>query len=557
MVSLPLEFEEKMNRLLGEEFTSFREGYELPRRFGLRVNRDKLSPEEFQRIAPFTLTPIPWVDNGFYYGEEDRPSRHPFYYGGLYYLQEPSAMTPANILPVRPGDRVLDLCAAPGGKTTELGAKLHGRGFLAANDISGPRARALLKNVEVFGIPNSLILNEVPAKLSEVFPEFFDKVLVDAPCSGEGMFRKDPDTARAWKPEKPVECAKIQREIILRAADMLVPGGIMMYSTCTFSPEENEQMIAFLLKERPDFHVLPINPRYEGFAPGRPDLLAKEWLPSELWTADEFDSLTEEQRASLADCVRIWPHRMGGEGHFLALLGRDGVGRTGESLEAFSTDTLSETSGKNNHVCTSLESLHRESCPDMAPEKSNKGKRRSTLWEAQSQDGNGKNSRVEGSFQSRRNSSRAAQVSSKARQSRNELAPFLEFAENLDTDWELSRVEVRKGQVYYVPAESSAVRGLIFLRNGLYLGEIKKDRFEPSQALAAALKKSEYRDTIDLTPDDPRVLRYLKGETIEISPGESRTQKGWQLLCVSGYPLGWGKLVNGLLKNKFLASWRM
>ena len=195
-------------------------------------------------------------------------------------------MTPANILPVNPGDKVLDLCAAPGGKATELGAKLHGKGLLAANDISGPRARALLKNVEVFGIPNSLILNEVPAKLAENFPEFFDKILVDAPCSGEGMFRKDPDTAKAWKPEKPLECARMQKEIILRAADMLRPGGMLLYSTCTFSPEENEQMISFLMKERPEFEILPIPDRYEGFASGRPELIEKEWLPSELWEKD-------------------------------------------------------------------------------------------------------------------------------------------------------------------------------------------------------------------------------------------------------------------------------
>ena len=147
MFALPPAFEEKMKKILKEEYPAFREGYELPRKFGLRINRDKITSEEFEKLAPFELTPIPWVDNGFYYGENDRPSRHPFYYSGLYYLQEPSAMTPANILPVNPGDKVLDLCAAPGGKATELGAKLHGKGLLAANDISGPRARALFKNV--------------------------------------------------------------------------------------------------------------------------------------------------------------------------------------------------------------------------------------------------------------------------------------------------------------------------------------------------------------------------------------------------------------------------
>lgn len=501
MVSLPHEFEEKMRGILKEEFDDFRAGYELPRKFALRLNRDKISKERFQEIAPFALTPIPWIDNGFYYGSEDRPSRHPFYYAGLYYLQEPSAMTPANILPVNPGERVLDLCAAPGGKTTELGAKLHGKGFLAANDISAPRTKALLKNVEVFGIPNSLILNEVPAKIAELFPEFFDKILVDAPCSGEGMFRKDPDTAKAWKPQKPIECAKIQKEIILQAAKMLRPGGMLLYSTCTFSPEENEQMMAFLLKERPDFRIVPLEDRYEGFGEGRPDLLSEEWCPEELWGKDEFASLTGEQKASLKDCVRIWPHRMGGEGHFLALLKRDG--------------------GAEEAVSSIIESSQSEIAV-----KSSKKKKNNRLAE-------------------------------KPRASQNELEGFWEFAKDLHTEWDLSRVEVRKGQVYYVPEESAKVRGLIFLRNGLYLGELKKDRFEPSQALAASLKKEEYTHTIDLKQDDERIIRYLKGETIEIQSEEAAQEKGWQLLCVEGCPLGWGKLVNGLLKNKFLTSWRM
>ena len=194
---LPTEFADKMKKLLGEEFEDFRKSYEEPRNFGLRVNTGKISPEEFVRIAPFHLRKIPWVDNGFYYEEQDAPSRHPFYYAG---------------------ERVLDLCAAPGGKATELGARLKGSGLLTANDISASRAKALLKNVEVFGIPNSFLVNEVPARISGRFEAFFDKVLVDAPCSGEGMFRKDGDVAKAWDMGKPQACAAVQKDIVLQAA---------------------------------------------------------------------------------------------------------------------------------------------------------------------------------------------------------------------------------------------------------------------------------------------------------------------------------------------------
>ena len=276
MVSLPREFEIKMKKLLGAEYEEFLDSYDRPRNFGLRVNVDKISTEEFEKKAPFHLTKIPWTENGYYYEEQDMPARHPFYYAGLYYLQEPSAMTPASRLVSQPGDRVLDLCAAPGGKATELGARLHGKGVLVANDISASRAKALLKNVEVFGIRNSFIVNEVPAKLAENFPEFFDKILVDAPCSGEGMFRKDPAVAKVWEGNKPYECAKQQKEIITRAAQMLAPGGDLLYSTCTFSPEENEQVIQFLLDSREDMEIREIKP-FEGFAPGRPDVAYEGW----------------------------------------------------------------------------------------------------------------------------------------------------------------------------------------------------------------------------------------------------------------------------------------
>lgn len=472
--NLPVEFTDRMRRILGEEYGAFEKSYEEARKYGLRVNTKKISPEEFERIAPFHLSRIPWIPGGYYYQEEDAPGRHPLYHAGLYYLQEPSAMTPASILKACPGDKVLDLCAAPGGKATALGAGLLGQGLLVANDISASRAKALLKNVEVFGIPNSYITNAAPARLQERFPEFFDKILVDAPCSGEGMFRKDPDVIRAWYPGKPEECAKTQRDIILRAADMLRPGGYLLYSTCTFAPVENEEVIRYLLEQQPELELQEI-PFREGFSPGL---------------------------NGLEKCVRLWPHRISGEGHFLALL------RKKEKAEE----------GFFHGTCEAREEA----------------------WQTREERKLGKN--------------RAAGKKRGGEGQRRALEGFLS---EVRWNWESDRLEIRNGQVYYISGLLPKGGGIPFLRNGLYLGEVKKERFEPSQSFAMALRKEEYPAVLDFTWQDGRIIRYLRGETIEISPGESSRESGWQLVCVNGYPLGWGKLVNGLLKNKYHAGWRM
>ena len=196
-MELPAAFEEKMRALLQEEFDDYITCYKEPRYYGMRVNTGKISVEEFEKICPFEIKKIPWIENGFYYdGDKVSPAKHPYYFAGLYYLQEPSAMTPASCLPVTPGENVLDLCAAPGGKATALGAMLNGSGLLVANDISSSRTRALLRNVELFGITNAFVTNETPAHLKDRFPEFFHKILLDAPCSGEGMFRKEEALAR-------------------------------------------------------------------------------------------------------------------------------------------------------------------------------------------------------------------------------------------------------------------------------------------------------------------------------------------------------------------------
>ncbi|MGN1166754.1 MAG: RsmF rRNA methyltransferase first C-terminal domain-containing protein [Lachnospiraceae bacterium] len=458
-MKLPEVFEQKMRELLKEEFPEYIACYEEPRYYGLRVNTLKISVEDFKKICPFEIRPIPWIENGFYYdGENVVPSKHPYYFAGLYYLQEPSAMTPASRLPVEQGDKVLDVCAAPGGKATELGAKLGNTGVLIANDLSNSRAKGLLKNVEVFGIGNVLVLSEEPGKLENYFPEYFDKILIDAPCSGEGMFRKDKKMVKAWEEHGPEFFSNIQKSIILQAARMLKPGGMMLYSTCTFDSRENEQVIEHLLKEYPEFHVVPMKD-YEGFCHGMP----------------EFTDLKNEE---IADTVRIFPHRMKGEGHYLALL------QKGQTVSNFSY------------------ALPR------------KGKKK--LPE--------------------------------------DLELFLK-----DISWELdsTRMDIHAEKVYYMPEDIPDVKGIRFLRTGLLLGELKKNRFEPSQALAMCLKKEEYTKTLDFSAEDDRITRYLKGETLEVDDLVDNKEKGWYLVCVDSYPLGWGKLSNGNLKNKYLPGWRL
>ena len=455
--TLPLPFLERMKEMLGDDYDAFLKSYKNPRTYGLRVNTAKLSCQDFQTLSPFPIRPIPWINTGYFYEEESRPARCPYYQAGLYYLQEPSAMTPASRLPIEPGDFVLDLCAAPGGKATALGAALNDTGFLLANDISTSRARALLRNLELFGMKNMLVTDEKPAKLAQRFPAFFNKILLDAPCSGEGMFRKEEALARDWTPEKSAELSDIQKDLVLKAADMLRPGGMLLYSTCTFSPEENEQTIEYLLQEYPEFKICEME-GYEGFADGMPQV-------------------TESKNPELEKTVRIFPHRMKGEGHFLALLQKGEKQEEGKSLPE---------SGKNKKLPEELE----------------------------------------------------------------------EFLGHIDRKFDSSRMDLRGEKVYYMPEGLPTLRGIRFLRTGLLMGELKKNRFEPSQALAMNLKKEEYDQVIDLPLEDERVMKYLKGETLDVEDLVKPKDKGWYLICVDGYPLGFGKLVNQMLKNKYLPGWR-
>ena len=240
---IPEKFKERMKLLLGGEYEEFLEALGQERYQALRVNPMKMDREEFLQKAPFSLSPVPWEENGFYYKKEEtqsQPGKHPWHEAGVYYIQEPSAMSAVPFLEARPGERILDLCAAPGGKSTQIAAAMRGEGLLVCNEIHPARAAILSENIERMGVRNALVLNETPDRLAERFPGFFDRILADAPCSGEGMFRKNEAAGEEWSPENVRMCAERQREILEYAYQMLRPGGRLCYSTCTFAPAEDE-----------------------------------------------------------------------------------------------------------------------------------------------------------------------------------------------------------------------------------------------------------------------------------------------------------------------------
>ncbi|MGM9548399.1 MAG: RsmB/NOP family class I SAM-dependent RNA methyltransferase [Faecousia sp.] len=281
---LPEAFLERMKRQLGEEYGDFLKSMERPRAVALRFNPLKGKAPEL----PFVGEPVPWEPMGYYYDPAARPGLHVYHEAGVYYLQEASAMAPVTLLDPQPGERVCDLCAAPGGKTTQIAGRMLGRGFLLCNEWSPKRAKILSRNIERMGVADALVTNEHPSVLAQRFPGFFDRVLVDAPCSGEGMFRKEEAAVTDWSQETVEMCARRQGEILHSAAALVRPGGRLVYSTCTFAPEEDEIAVARFLEAHPDFV---------------PETVDAPWFE-----AGENGS------------YRMWPHKLLGEGHFAAVL---------------------------------------------------------------------------------------------------------------------------------------------------------------------------------------------------------------------------------------------
>lgn len=459
-MALPKAFDERIRIQLGDEYEDYIKCFDSDMYHGIRVNTSKISVEDFLKISPFELEPVPWTKNGFYYDHRKyTPSKHPYYYAGLYYIQEPSAMTPASVLDIEDGDVVLDICAAPGGKSTELAAKLNGTGILISNDISNSRAKALLKNLELFGIGNMCVVSEPPNNLSKAFEDTFDKILIDAPCSGEGMFRKSSSMMTAWENNGTELFARLQRGILNEACKMLKPGGKLLYSTCTFSPEEDERSVEYLLSIDDSMHLVDF-PKYEKFDDGNP-----------AWG--------ETGNPELVKCSRLWPHHVKGEGHFIALFEKD------------------QDDSYRGNLTYSFKSYR----PD---------------------------------------------------------EDFIAFIKHVSESAGIKtdRIEENKGKLYYISEGMPDVKGLRLLRHGLFLGEVKKNRFEPSQSLAMYLKSDQFDNVVSFSADDIRVIKYLKGETVELEDDQD-IENGYVLVCVDGYPLGWAKNNRGVLKNKYLSGWRM
>ncbi|AIQ12413.1 RsmB/NOP family class I SAM-dependent RNA methyltransferase [Paenibacillus durus] len=515
-VQLPHSFSERMKKLLGREYEAFSETYgEIPHT-GIRVNTLKITADELQRISPYRMDPIPWCSTGFYTTEGARPGKHPYYHAGLYYIQEPSAMAPVELLGVLPGDRVLDLCAAPGGKSTQIAAKLQGQGMLISNDLHPERTKALAKNLELCGARNAVVLNESPERIAAAFPGFFDRILIDAPCSGEGMFRKDEDMVRQWDEHTPAKYAGMQREILRAAALALRPGGTLVYSTCTFSPEENEGSIAEFLAAYPQFSVVPAHGT-GSFSPGL------EPLPG---------------------TARLWPHKVKGEGHYIAVLRHNGKpeeesgegawpGSGGKSMPAMPLEERGGRNGEGGRTAISR-------------------KDKSTVGRGDSR--NGRNGRTSSRNDGR---GRSAAIASEG----DILASYAEFARE-QLGWQPDGFPVLFGEhLYLSPLPREALNGLRTVRPGWYIGHVRSGRFIPGHPLATALIPRESKRSLSLAGDGPEAVSYLKGETLSISedglmiaPGTS--PKGYVLVCIDGYSAGWGKWQDGILKNEYPVGWR-
>ena len=424
---LPEKFLARMQQQLGDEYDEYLRSLQRPRAVALRFNPLKGDIP----ALPFVGEPVPWEPMGYYYDPDSRPGLHPYHEAGVYYLQEASAMASADLLEPQPGEIILDLCAAPGGKSTQIAGRMQGKGLLVSNEINQKRAKVLSRNIERLGIGNAVVTGEAPAALADRFPGFFHRIMVDAPCSGEGMFRKEEAAITDWSEETVEMCARRQAEILDCAAAMLRPGGRLVYSTCTFAPQEDEEAVEAFLARHPEFQPEPVD------AP---------WF--------------QESRPGM---YRLWPHKLLGEGHFAAV-------------------------------------LRKMACEEIPQ-----------TWEAE------KPQRLPDAF--------------------------LRFAKELDIQLPQGQAVAFGDTLYWMPRQMPPLQKLRVLRPGLELGTLKKDRFEPSHALALWLKHC--KNEISLSPESKELAAYLHGEAIPCA------ERGWCLVKAEAYSLGWGKGDGNQLKNHY------
>lgn len=463
-MELPQAFMDRIKTQLDVEYDDFIASYNDAASYGLRINPLKGAPEAIAPELPFVLSPVAWAPEGFHADPAEHPGRHPLHEAGVYYIQDPSAMSVISLLDPMPDEKILDLCAAPGGKSTHIAGRLHGKGVLVCNEIIPRRAKILSQNIERMGVANAIVCQENPAHLAEHFPQFFDKIVVDAPCSGEGMFRKDETARLEWSADLITMCAERQQEILSYAAQMLRPGGVLVYSTCTFAPEEDEEQVRTFLQEHPEYEL-------QNWQDGLP-------------RADRAAAAGVES-GTLAGTMRLWPHKIHGEGHFAARLRR--------------------TSGAEE---------------------------------------------ISTSYRQPRKPKRNRQIKQK------EITEFLEWQQDALVQMPCTLSEgiftYFGEELYLLPPAAPSLQGIKILRAGLHLGSRRKNRFEPSHALAKCLMPSLVRSCYQCNDDE--AVRYLHGEVLSShlsEPNAAHAVSGWTLVCYGNYPLGWAKASRGILKNHY------
>ena len=509
-------FEHRERALLGERYDALYAAPSESAARGVTVSALRTTPEAFAAQADFPVEPSPFCRAGFVVKDAAfKPGRHPYHHAGVFYSQEPSASSAAPLLGVRPGMRVLDLCAAPGGKSSQLAAALGGQGLLVSNEFVAARAEVLKSNLERMGVANAVVLNEDTGRIAAALPEFFDRVLVDAPCSGEGMFRKEAVAVTQHCEALVKQCAELGAQILDNAAALLAPGGEMIYSTCTFAPEEDEGQVAAFLARHPEFALADVFDRVDY----------------------SFGSAGEANRTGglpldVSKVRRIWPCQ-GGEGHFIARLVKAGTPRALPAPGCYPSE-------EQLWLAAAAEQNRKQKPGKGKPARSERGDARASRRE----NARALRDAVQGS---RRRESAGAGESVTPAQS---LAAWNAFAQQYFPAL-ADRPAVVHGGGVLLPAAFPQT-GLHVLRAGVFVGSVQKGRFVPEHHLFTAFG-AQCTNREELALADPRVVEYLSGREIAAATAAD----GWCCVTVDGFPLGGGKVSAGRVKNHYPKALRL